>query len=247
MCDRDTDVAIARRVERTYVDRIASEDVTNEPPVLDAAALEPVERQFLSAIASGDDACRVVYADWLEERGDLARAGFLRAQAILARPGARVSARAAASHQLEQLAPDLEIAWRLAVRRPGIAHCAAFGFRCDRVWSSLSSTGHAALRQCGACDRRVRRCRTGDEMRHYSGRGVCVVLDDDGDPAALEDSQRLPAQLRYLEQLAPADAPLTAMTAMTAMTPDADSADVRPADVSPADVIDYLRELIKSL
>lgn len=68
-----------------------------------------------------------------------------------------------------------------------------------------------------------------------------MVLDDDGDPAALEDSQRLPAQLRYLEQLAPADAP------PTAMTPDADSADVRPADVSPADVIDYLRELIKSL
>jgi uncharacterized protein (TIGR02996 family) len=208
--------------------------------VLDAAALDPIEHQLVSAIAGGDDACRVVYADWLEERGEIARAGFLRAQAIVARAGVRVSARAAASQVLEQLAPDLDLAWRLAVRRPGIAHCSAFGFRCERAWSSLSPTRQAMLRQCGACDRRVRCCRTDDEIRHYSRRGVHVALDDVA-PTAPDDAHALPAQLRYLEDLTPADAP------PIAMTPDGSAGGVRLPDVRPADVLAYLRELLDRL
>jgi len=205
-------------------------DVTNEPPALDPAALDPIERQFLSAIANGDDACGVIYADWLEDHGDMARAEFLRAQTIVARSGPGVRARAAASQQLEQLAPDIDLAWRLAVRRPGIASCAAFGFRCERPWSSLAPTKQTLLRQCDACERRVRCCRTGEEMRRYSRRGTCVVLDDD-DTAAPTESHGLPEQLRYLEQLSPAEAPPVAMAPIG----------------RPADVIDYLREIIRKL
>jgi uncharacterized protein (TIGR02996 family) len=207
-----------------------TDDVTNEPPTLDTAALDPVERQFLSALASGDDACGVIYADWLEDRGDLARAEFLRAQAILARAGAGVRARTAAAQQLELLAPDIDLAWRLAIRRPGIAQCAAFGFRCERAWSALTPTRQALLRQCDACERRVRCCRTGADMRRYSRRGTCVVLDEDA-TAAPTDSHGLPEQLRYLEQLSPVEAPPVAM---------------RPIERS-ADLIDYLRDMLRKL
>jgi uncharacterized protein (TIGR02996 family) len=47
------------------------------------------DEAFLRAIgaAPADDAPRLVYADWLEERGDAARAEFIRVQCELARPG----------------------------------------------------------------------------------------------------------------------------------------------------------------
>src|SRR3954470_3857617 len=45
------------------------------------------DRPFLDAIreAPDDDAVRLVYSDWLEDRGDAARAEFIRAQVELAR------------------------------------------------------------------------------------------------------------------------------------------------------------------
>src|ERR1700719_4532281 len=48
------------------------------------------EKSFLHAIleAPDDDLPRLVYADWLDEHGDPARAEFVRVQCELARPGA---------------------------------------------------------------------------------------------------------------------------------------------------------------
>src|SRR5262249_46624256 len=45
-------------------------------------------RGFLEAIreSPGDDALRLVYADWLDDHGDAARAEFIRVQCELARP-----------------------------------------------------------------------------------------------------------------------------------------------------------------
>src|SRR5262245_40009048 len=55
-------------------------------PVIQVARTLPGEDRFLSAIASdlGDEAVRLVYADWLEERGD-ARSTFVRELAVAAR------------------------------------------------------------------------------------------------------------------------------------------------------------------
>ncbi|HEU4734054.1 MAG TPA: TIGR02996 domain-containing protein [Kofleriaceae bacterium] len=200
-------------------------------PAGEFAALQvgdPVERELLAAIATGDEAAHLVYADWLEQRGDAARAEFLRAQSMLARRDVRAMARDAASQRLDQLAPDIELAWRLAVRRGGIGHCAAFGFRCECAWRALTSTAHAEVRHCEACDRRVRCCRSQDEAERFTARGMCVVVHDTGEPPA-DDAGGLPEQLRYLERLAPSEAPPAVMA---------------PAPRA-ADLVDYLRELLK--
>jgi uncharacterized protein (TIGR02996 family) len=50
----------------------------------------PVDDEaFLRAIGAApeDDAPRLVYADWLDDRGDAARAEFIRVQCELARRG----------------------------------------------------------------------------------------------------------------------------------------------------------------
>jgi uncharacterized protein (TIGR02996 family) len=49
----------------------------------------PMERQLLDAIAAGDAASRLVYADWLESIGDANRAELLRLQHMLERDVAR--------------------------------------------------------------------------------------------------------------------------------------------------------------
>lgn len=48
-------------------------------------AFEPLERELAIAVRAGVDGSRIVYADWLEQRGDLARATFLRQRDELAR------------------------------------------------------------------------------------------------------------------------------------------------------------------
>ena len=51
----------------------------------------PSDEAFLHAICENpqDDAPRLIYADWLEEHGQLERTEFIRAQIELAKPPAR--------------------------------------------------------------------------------------------------------------------------------------------------------------
>jgi uncharacterized protein (TIGR02996 family) len=72
----------------------------------------PDERGFLEAIAARptDEVAWLIYADWLEERGDAARAEYLRVAAALGWGGA-------AAQRLEQLVPAVAADWRGAVTR----------------------------------------------------------------------------------------------------------------------------------
>ncbi len=207
---------------------------------------DPTELALIKAIANGDDASYQVYADWLEQRGDLARAEFLRAQDLVAAsdgvaPPARTAAarserrraeqqREAAAQKLEALAEDIDLAWRLTVRRPDVAHCAAFGRLCKHPWSALESTWRTNMRYCRSCNHRIHGCRTVSEAKHYTERGAFVVIDATGPPAS-DDSHRLPEQLRYLERIAPAEPVPLAMA---------------PRE-KPADLLGYLRSLLDDL
>jgi uncharacterized protein (TIGR02996 family) len=83
-----------------------------------AAALELA---LLESIANGEHGSRLVYADWLEERGDVVRAEFLRLlQAIIDAPiatPADKSALEAPTRRMRELVPAIDLAWRLRVSR----------------------------------------------------------------------------------------------------------------------------------
>jgi len=137
----------------------------------------PVERELLDAIAAGDEASRLVYADWLEAAGDAARAELLRLQHALAAmaPGARGFERA--TDRLRELAAGTDPAWRARVARRPIEGCPAFDFSCPKLWSELAPTDRDGVRHCGACDQPVYYCASVEEARAHAARGACVALD----------------------------------------------------------------------
>jgi uncharacterized protein (TIGR02996 family) len=99
-------------------------------------ATEPTERDLLATLRanSRDDATREVYADWLEARGDLDRAGWLRGRANAAG----------------------DTAWRMILARSAITHCARTD--CPRTWDAFAPTAFDNLRTCAACDHSVGYC-----------------------------------------------------------------------------------------
>jgi uncharacterized protein (TIGR02996 family) len=81
------------------------------------------DEAFIRAIvdAPGDDAPRLVYADWLDERGD-PRAAYLRAEVVWARPW-RAGDRRPRDRDLSDLADGLEPIWVARVSRPPMGVC----------------------------------------------------------------------------------------------------------------------------
>jgi len=78
--------------------------------------------------APDDDAPRLVYADWLEEHGDGARATFIRAQVELARLAADDSARAALAQTEQTLLQANRMTWKAWLPRWVSAHKFRRGF-----------------------------------------------------------------------------------------------------------------------
>ena len=98
------------------------------------------ERGLLAAIASGDESSRAIYADWLEERSEHARAGFLRIEQLVARMAPADPRYDACTRQLRELEQHIDPDWRARVGRPPIEGCPAFAYRCPRRWDALTRT-----------------------------------------------------------------------------------------------------------
>jgi uncharacterized protein (TIGR02996 family) len=151
--------------------------IVDPEPVAAYRIRSPLERELLDAIAAGDDASRLVYADWLEGAGDTARAELLRLQHALdaMSPGAPGFERA--TDRLRELASGIDPAWRARVAKRPIEGCPAFDFSCPKLWSELTPTGRDGVRHCGACDQPVYYCASIEEAREHAARGACVALD----------------------------------------------------------------------
>lgn len=137
------------------------------------------EVAFLQAMraAPQDDALRLVYADWLEERGDH-RAEYLRTQLSLDSMRPRNPRRAVLKHRLRELRKGMDIAWLTTVDRPEIENCSLeFSFQCPKYWASLQPTEKATIRWCDTCEQRVYYCNTVDEALSLALRGECVAID----------------------------------------------------------------------
>jgi uncharacterized protein (TIGR02996 family) len=112
------------------------------------------EAAFLNAILANpeDEAPRLVYADWLDERGDQAaavKAAYLRDTALLMTPkGYRAQRRVEqVRRRLHESAKKLSGDWLAVVSRVAIEACAAeFEVRCPKVWEKLVATADVKVR-----------------------------------------------------------------------------------------------------
>jgi uncharacterized protein (TIGR02996 family) len=135
------------------------------------------EAAFLNAILANpeDDAPRLVYADWLDERGDPAseaKAAFLRALAVLARPGGQ------GRHwrRVCQSARNLDNDWLAVVGKMPIEACPKT--RCPGRWERLRATLVRRERACDQCRKTVYYCPTliEGQDRAWEGRPVVVSI-----------------------------------------------------------------------
>jgi uncharacterized protein (TIGR02996 family) len=160
-----------------------------------------VEKAFLSAIQErpGDDDARLVYADWLEERGDFAHAELLRLE-LQIRHKDDPSHASHASHDVKNAknvkkmtnrrfvdltarfqtaAEDVaSLAWRTLVARPLIERCdVKMELECPKRWENLSPTAQADVRHCSACKKNVILCTDTAQARTIAARGGCVAIE----------------------------------------------------------------------
>jgi uncharacterized protein (TIGR02996 family) len=164
------------------------------------------EEAFLRAIAASptDNTTRLVYADWLEERGDAlstVKANYLRTDARLSELAEGDSARdplitrlrlrtdgpvtdwkTAVARvliaRLKILAGGPPIDWKTAVARIPLENCQLrWSFVCPMKWEQLQETADPRTRVCSACRKEVRYCDRIDEAQAVAGRGGCVAVD----------------------------------------------------------------------
>jgi uncharacterized protein (TIGR02996 family) len=144
--------------------------------------VDPIEERLLDDIARGDDTSRAVYADWLEERGEVVRAEFVRLQqAIIQAPMATAAERDAfltSSTRLRKLAASIDLEWRMRVARPAVEGCqVAFEIPCKMDWGQLEPTAHPKVRTCQTCRKNVHYCTSEQDAFDLAEDGHCVVVD----------------------------------------------------------------------
>lgn len=133
---------------------------------------------FLQAIRAqpDDDGPRQMYADWLEEQGDV-RGEYLRLLGQLeAKP--KSPERRELRARLRVMRKGIDRAWLAAVVRPEIERCKVqFEFECPKRWDRLTLTDDPSVRFCEACRKPVYYSQTVAEARRHAARGRCGAVD----------------------------------------------------------------------
>jgi uncharacterized protein (TIGR02996 family) len=149
--------------------------------------------EFLRSILDNpkDDATRLVYADWLEEHGEIdggaQKSEYLRTTVRLATESLTKGKRKSLRRRLQELAAKLDTHWLGVVSRLPIENCYSkrkdrthefrFQFVCDRNWADMQPTPNDAVRFCDGCKQRVYYSDTIVEARKHAGKGHCVAVD----------------------------------------------------------------------
>lgn len=81
----------------------------------DSRKVDATELRLLAAIAQRDDVSRIVYADWLEERGETARAEFLRTLELLVTTTVDDPLFRERSDRMHELGAAIDVRWRYKV------------------------------------------------------------------------------------------------------------------------------------
>jgi uncharacterized protein (TIGR02996 family) len=144
------------------------------------ARLLPTENGLLAAIAAGHEPMRLHYADWLEQRGETARAALLRLDHALHAMSADDPRFLPTLQRLRALAPSVSADWRSRVSRAAIEGCSAYSGTCPMYWRALPPEAPpeaAAARTCPACGDRVYYCLTLQLAQERVQQGQRVALD----------------------------------------------------------------------
>lgn len=189
------------------------------------------EPAFLNAILANpqDDAPRLIYADWLDERGDelaTQKADFLRVtcRMLTAPPGPRLPLLTRLRQQAARLDPE----WLAVVSKLQLEAClSAFEIRCPKQWENLRGTNNPKVRWCESCNKSVHFCDSIDAARGLARQGRCVavnltVVRQAGDLA--RHARFGLEEVRMLGKILPTDPP----TARPGTQPDPDERPRRP-------------------
>ncbi|HEX5273309.1 MAG TPA: TIGR02996 domain-containing protein [Gemmataceae bacterium] len=147
-------------------------------PRVSLPIISPSEDPFVLAILASpeDEAPRLIYADWLEERGDR-RGEFLRLDCRLAVLPQDAPELDALVDRYRELHLQIDPRWRTAVSRSRIEKCPQFVFRCPKRWDGLRLTGHDRVRFCTACRKEVYYADDLRQAREHAEMGRCVAVD----------------------------------------------------------------------
>jgi uncharacterized protein (TIGR02996 family) len=114
---------------------------------------------FIRAIlaAPDDDALRLVYADWLEERGDR-KGEYLRLEAALASDKGTAAQREL-RRRLDALRKVIDPGWQALLDRTPLGNCRSRGragplpysLNCPGKWERLQLTENSTVRWCDTC------------------------------------------------------------------------------------------------
>ncbi len=143
------------------------------------------ELAFLAAIRQKpeDDLTRLVYADWLEERGDaesLLKSQFLRDEVRVNEIPRLLwfDKKELLILPLRKLAETLPVDWKMAVSRIPVENCGTrWTFICPRKWSEFRETADPEIRFCSTCEQNVYYCHSVEEARERASQRQCVTLD----------------------------------------------------------------------
>ncbi|MBA2539839.1 MAG: zinc ribbon domain-containing protein, partial [Deltaproteobacteria bacterium] len=114
--------------------------------------------------------------NWLERRGEVVRAEFLRLDCVLAQMSPEDPRYAHTRRRLLELAPRISVDWRSRVSRSLIEGCTTTTGRCPAYWRALPSDSDD-VRNCNVCGEHVFYCVTIDLARSRTASGQRVALD----------------------------------------------------------------------
>lgn len=150
------------------------------------------DKGFIRSILDDPDELTtwLIYADWLDERGD-PRAEFLRLSVARKQLAGSKRARKRIEKRLTELRVTLDANWVLVFDTARLVNCRGSGWRfvCPLTWDQLSPTDEPDIRICHTCRSPVFFCHSVAEARDFTSSGQCVAV-----------SSRIPLETLSLEE-----------------------------------------------
>jgi len=153
--------------------------------------LHPDETVFLGEIEAdlSDDTARLVYADWLEERGD-PRGEYLRIEVELASGDGAIENLGEAIERVKRLKENIDPSWLAIVSRSAIEGCHSHFLEsrnCPGRWRGLPRTDEPLIRLCEQCQTAVQFCTSVPEAKYFLRRQNSKVAIDSGCERVVND------------------------------------------------------------